>query len=270
MTTLDAEEIRQPITGMPRDCLDDLEVFDEIASTNSYLLGQPAPVPGRYRVALAEYQTAGRGRLDRHWESPPAGGLCLSMAYTFRPAPEHLSCLTLALGTGVVAALERFELTGVSLKWPNDVIACGGKIGGILTELVPGSGDERTVVIGVGLNVALGEVARASIAPGAVGRIADLSCLTDAPPSRQALSVALIEQLFDTLTAFDVNGFPPFRESWLSHDWLEGRDIVVEQADGIVRGVASGVDDVGALLVATNDGMRRIVSGSVMLVGGTG
>ncbi len=67
---LDAELIRQPFSELTRERLDSLEVFAEIESTNSYLLEQAAPMPGRFRVALAEHQTAGRGRMDRLWHSP--------------------------------------------------------------------------------------------------------------------------------------------------------------------------------------------------------
>jgi BirA family biotin operon repressor/biotin-[acetyl-CoA-carboxylase] ligase len=152
---LNPDNIRLPISGAPGACLEILEVFSEIESTNSYLLDQPAPPPGRFRVAVADYQTAGRGRMDRTWHSPPSSGLCLSMAYTFRQVPAKLPGLTLALGIGAVEALRRLGISGIGLKWPNDIIAHDGKLGGILTEVRNSASDSVTVVAGIGLNVDL-------------------------------------------------------------------------------------------------------------------
>jgi len=120
MSLLTADSIRAPISGESRSHLDILEVFSEIGSTNSYLLDQPCPAPGRYRVALAEHQTAGRGRMDHGWYSPPSSGLCMSMAFTFRRTPENLPSLSLAIGTGIAQTLERLGIRGIGLKWPNE------------------------------------------------------------------------------------------------------------------------------------------------------
>ena len=119
-----------------------LEVFGEIDSTNSYLLNVPPPPAGRFRVAIAEHQTGGRGRMDRRWVSPAATGLCLSIAYTFTDTPSDLSCATLAVGIAIAEALEEIGILGIGLKWPNDLVFRGGKLGGILTELRSNRGSE--------------------------------------------------------------------------------------------------------------------------------
>ena len=207
MNKLDADSIRQPISGVPGARLEILEVFSEIESTNSYLLDQPAPPPGRFRVAVADYQTAGRGRMDRTWQSPPSSGLCLSMAYTFRQVPSKLPGLTLALGIGAIEALHGLGINGIGLKWPNDIIAHDGKLGGILTEVRNGASDSVTVIAGIGLNVELPVDMRTLDKGPTTSKIVDLKDCTAEPPSREKLSVAVIESLFDCMVRFEADGF---------------------------------------------------------------
>jgi BirA family biotin operon repressor/biotin-[acetyl-CoA-carboxylase] ligase len=265
MTVLNAERIRDPITSVAGARLDILEVLSEIESTNSYLLEQPSPAPGRFRVVLADHQTAGRGRQDRIWQSPPASGLCLSMAYTFGRVPDKLPSLTLALGIGVAEALERLGVGGISLKWPNDIIACDGKLGGILTEVQNGASDGVTVVAGIGLNVDLPDSMQLLEGPSWTNKIVDLKECTGNPPSREKLSVAVIESLIDCTIRFESDGFAPFQDSWERYDWLKGKQIVVDMPDGRCCGVADGVDYDGALSVRTGENRRRIITGTISL-----
>ena len=263
MNTLDAESIRAPIADIPGACLEILEVFSEIESTNSYLLDQPAPPPGRFRVALADFQTAGRGRLGRTWQSPPSSGLCLSMAYTFRQVPANLPALTLALGVGIVVALQRFGIDGIGLKWPNDIIANDGKLGGILTETRRGKTRSVTVVAGVGLNVELPDDMQVLDDRPVTNRIVDLKQCVNETPSREELSVAVIESLFDCMVRFESVGFAAFRDDWQKYDWLFGKQISVARPDEHYSGIADGVDDDGALIIRSDNGRQRVIDGTV-------
>lgn len=263
MNTLDPKSIRQPISGVPGARLDILEVFSEIESTNSYLLNQPVPPSGRFRVAVADHQTAGRGRLDRIWYSPPSSGLCLSMAYTFPRVPDKLPGLTLALGIGMVEALQRLGIGGVELKWPNDIMALGRKLGGILTEARSADGAGVTVVAGIGLNVELPASMQLVDDAGFRHGIVDLKGCADSPPAREELAVAVIESLFDCILRFESDGFAPFYEEWRKHDWLYGKSVVVDKPDARISGVADGVDIDGALIVRVDGKRRRAITGTV-------
>jgi len=264
MNLLTADSIREPISRESRSHLDMLEVFSEIESTNSYLLDQPCPPPGRYRVALAEYQTAGRGRMDRVWHSPPSSGLCMSIAFTFSRMPENLPSLSLAIGTGIAQALEGFGIRGIGLKWPNDIVARDGKLGGVLSEVLPSNADGVTVVVGIGLNIDLEGTDAESRITSRLGRAVDLASCCDELPSRAVISAAIIECLFKTMSRFDVDGFSPFIEAWRKYDWLRGQTVTVETADGLTAGVAEGIDTDGALLLIAKGDRRRITSGSVI------
>lgn len=270
---LDAGHIRKPISAPTHEQLDALEVFAEIESTNSYLMGQPAPMPGRFRVALAEHQTAGRGRMERQWHSPDSTGLCLSMCYTFARRPELLSCLTLAIGVGIVESLEKLGVHGVGLKWPNDLMVQDGKLGGILTEVKSGSENEITIVTGVGINYDLRNSLDARRIKSRLGHVSDLASCLQELPSRSTMSAALIEGIFNAFADFATDGFSNVFSAWEKHDWLRGQKISVEQADGHLNGVCQGIDNDGALILQTGAGRQRITSGSISFAGqseGTG
>jgi BirA family biotin operon repressor/biotin-[acetyl-CoA-carboxylase] ligase len=132
-----------------------LEVFPEIESTNAYLMAKSAPDAGMHRVAIAGHQTAGRGRGDKRWLSAPGSSLCLSIAHTFRERPDTLSALTLAVGVAAAGALGDIGVDDIQLKWPNDIVAGNGKLGGILVETHHRPQRTVAVVIGIGINLEL-------------------------------------------------------------------------------------------------------------------
>jgi len=266
MSLLDADKIRQPISGRSRERLDDLEVFAEIESTNTYLMSQPPPAPGRFRVALAEHQTAGRGRREKRWHSPPSSGLCLSMAYTFAHAPADLSAVTLVAGVGVARALQEAGVADIRLKWPNDLVLRDGKLGGILTEVRQRQSSGATVVIGIGINIDLGDSRGAELTSPGVGRVSDLASFGIEIASRSALSASLVQHLFDALSAFEAGGFPPFAADYERLDWLRGREVTVAGGNDTVTGIAAGVEADGSLLVETDGGRQRVISGSIRLL----
>jgi BirA family transcriptional regulator, biotin operon repressor / biotin---[acetyl-CoA-carboxylase] ligase len=265
MNLLDVERIRQPIPGQPLAKLDHLEVFAEIESTNNYLLDQPAPPAGRFRVALAEHQTAGRGRRDRPWHSPRSSGLCMSMSYTFNRTPDSLPCVTLAIGIGVAQALEYLGVRGIGLKWPNDLVVRDGKLGGILTEVRPTRGKGTTVVSGIGINVDLQGLPGAAQITSQLGHVSDLATCVRNLPTRSAISAVLIEGLFNTLAEFDADGFGRFADTWEKFDWLRGQQVSIERPDRVTTGTCQGIDADGALIMKTANGQERILSGSVHL-----
>jgi BirA family biotin operon repressor/biotin-[acetyl-CoA-carboxylase] ligase len=268
MSRLDIAEVRLPLTEATADRLDAVEAFASIDSTNTYLLSQAPPPAGRLRVAIADEQTAGRGRQSRQWLSPPGAGLYLSLAYTFARVPPQLPALTLALGVGVIATLESFGAAVFRLKWPNDIIARDGKLGGILTEARSGSGAGVTVVTGVGINVDLPADIQAMTDPAWSMQPVSLGMLLAAPPSTGQLAGRLIEALVGTMLRFELSGFDGFAEDWRHRDWLRGRRVVVDAPGGEVEGTAAGVDSNGALLLDGPGGRTVVASGSITRVGG--
>lgn len=265
MIDLDASAIRQQLSARPTSQMDDVEVFQQINSTNSYLLQQSAPGPGRFRIALADHQTAGRGRHYRNWQSPPGTGLCLSIAYTFASMPNSLPNLTLSLGVGVVKALSVLGIDGISLKWPNDIVALDGKLGGMLAEVRSDASGGVTVIAGIGLNVDLREQLDFGAEHDWAHKAVDLKSICTTPPPREELAGMIVEQLYATFVEFENRGFDSFVDEWRNYDWLMGRTITVDMPDRQITGVAAGIDSDGALLVNTKEGQRRVISGSIVM-----
>lgn len=265
MSNLDVAGIQKPLTQLANAKLDKLEAFSSIASTNTHLLALPAPAAGRYRVAVADHQTSGRGRQNRRWVSAPGAGLCLSFAYSFAALPAELPALTLAIGVGVVGALRLLDIEGVSLKWPNDIVALDRKLGGILTEAQSGTGDGVTVVTGIGLNVHLREGLDIGAESDSMLSAVDLYSVKQDLPSRELLAGTIIEQLYWTFSRFEHSGFADFANDWRQHDWLLDKEIIVDGLDTRIEGTAAGVDDDGALLVDTAEGRTRVISGTIIM-----
>ncbi len=251
---LDAERVRAGLSGTAAACLQGLEILAEIDSTNRYLLG--ARRPGVH-ACLAERQSAGRGRRGRTWASPFARGLYLSVRWpTARPLTA-LSGLSLAVGVAVAEALHTLGATTVGLKWPNDLIAGDAKLGGVLIELASGGTGDAAVVVGLGINGALG-----TGAPGLDQPWTDLGRVLGAPPDRNRLAAAALDALLDALRQFETRGFAPFRARYTRFDRLAGREVRVD-GEPPLAGVARGVDEDGALLVETGGTCHRVIAGDV-------
>ncbi len=240
-----------------------VEVFEEIESTNSYLMQQPAPTAGTSRIAIADQQTAGRGRLEKTWQSPAGSGLYLSTSYTFDNKPDNIACLTLAIGVAVAKALRNLGVHDIKLKWPNDLIVNDGKLGGILTELQSDTNHGICVVVGIGLNINMRSKIDDSVAT--VGRVADLHEVLSSVPNRDALATFVIESIVDALTEFDSYGFKSFHAAWHEFDWFKDKSVSVANTSEKITGVVSGIDKDGALLVKRGDEIERVVSGVVSI-----
>jgi BirA family transcriptional regulator, biotin operon repressor / biotin---[acetyl-CoA-carboxylase] ligase len=240
-----------------------LETVWSIASTNSALLERAGPENGASEVLLAEHQSAGRGRRGRAWLAPPGGAICLSMSWTFREVPPDLGALGLVIGVCALRALTAFNVRNSGLKWPNDLLIEERKLGGVLIDLRAESAGPAYVVIGIGLNVALGEALLRKIAAAGLPA-ADLTRAGSAAPSRNCLAARLIGECLRGLTEFERAGLKPFMEEWRAADALRGRPVEVRAAQGsTTRGFARGIDVHGALMLETPAGVKRFISGDV-------
>lgn len=262
MTRLDTARIHAQLRRETATGIDRLEVFREIDSTNTHLKNTEPPPPGKLRVALAEHQSAGRGRHERSWVSAPGSSLCLSAGYTFRNIPDSLPPLTLALGVGMAAPLSRLAKSTIRLKWPNDLLLGDAKLGGILTETHSRRGP-TSIVAGVGINVSVPDAIAAGLAAGWAHSPVGLDAVMAEIPRRDDLAAALLDALYQTFVLYDEAGFSRFEVSYSTIDWLAGRRIVADTARGAVVGMAAGVDSAGRLLIDTGAGIERIVSGSI-------
>ena len=260
---IDAARLGTALGAAARARLDRLEVHDELDSTNAQLLAATDLGAGRTRVCIAEYQRAGRGRRGRGWLQPFASGLCLSLAWLFPEPPAALGALSLAAGVATLRALARCGVQGVALKWPNDVLKDGGKLGGILSELRLEAAGPAYVVIGVGLNVRLPRTLHEALVRAGGMPPADLA---GAPaPSRTLLAAALVDELIAMLVEFEARGFVPFLAEWSAADALRDRLVRVHAADHVQDAIARGVGADGALRIEIGKRIETLTSGEVTL-----
>ena len=174
-------------------------------------------------------------------------------------APEGLS---LVVGLAVARALEDCGVAGVQLKWPNDVLVHGGKMAGILIELVARHGRPAAAVIGIGVNL---QLPAGTTIPGQVA-VADLRReLGDHAPDRVNLLATILGQLRGLLDTYAIAGFGALRGAWQQRNAFADLPVRISGDAEATAGICIGVDDDGALLLRTDLGVRRILSGDVSL-----
>ncbi|KAF1711977.1 bifunctional biotin--[acetyl-CoA-carboxylase] synthetase/biotin operon repressor [Pseudoxanthomonas kalamensis DSM 18571] len=235
----------------------EIDIAWELDSTNSELLRRPTPEQGA-AVLLAERQTGGRGRRGRDWVSPLAAHLYLSLARHFGGGLARLGGLSLVAGIAAAEALQSMGLDGVRLKWPNDLMVEGRKLGGLLVEGGGEHGGPVRAVIGLGVNVRMPPAVAAAIDQPWT----DLQAWLPAP-SRNALAAEVLQALLPALDCFDAEGLTPFLPRFAALDALAGREIVVRTGTDEQRGVAGGIAEDGALRLLCGNGELRVHAGEV-------
>ena len=266
LTLLDSTAIRNAIPASTREKLQHIELLHTVDSTNTHamrLLQTNALVlaPGQSWVCLAEQQTAGKGRRGREWVSPFGTNICLTLVRSFNSGAHMLDGLSLVTGLALLDALQQHGVKGLGLKWPNDLLCMGEKLAGILVEI---SGDVTSsfqVVIGAGVNLAnkpadMQSVQQAWTSLDKHG--VDIS-------SRNSVVAAMVHHLTQSLDRFEQAGFEAFRERWQGFDVSLGRELELVTAMGAVVGRSLGVDEKGALVLHTDDGVRTFHGGEVSL-----
>jgi BirA family biotin operon repressor/biotin-[acetyl-CoA-carboxylase] ligase len=173
-----------------------------------------------------------------------------------------LSGLSLAAGVAVARALAAAGVEDVQLKWPNDLLHAGRKLGGILIELHGDAAGPSAAVIGIGLNLRLPASLRDAIAQA----VTDVASISNAVPQRNRLLAATLIELAQVLEQFAGHGFAPLRQEWTARHAHQGKAVTLSSGDGNkVAGRAAGVAEDGALLVETARGVERFVSGELSL-----
>ena len=206
---------------------------------------------------LAERQSGGRGREGRAWQSPP-GGLYLSLL--LRPGKAPAALLPLAAGVAVAEAVASLGVA-CQLKWPNDVLASGRKLAGILAEASSSSAGVDWVVLGIGVNVALDP---ASLPAELRHDVTSLAAEGSAGAGPDLVAAAVIVRLgvwYDALREAPSRVAAAWRERAVP--WW-GSSVEVRQGASVLRGLLAAVDDEGALVIELPGGeLRRLVSGEV-------
>lgn len=248
----------------------DIDLLPSCDSTNAVLLSRAEAGAPSGTVVIAEEQTAGRGRRGRSWFASRGDSLTFSLLWRFEPgtAPAGLS---LAVGVAVVRALEKATAgvgadspcgKAMALKWPNDILKDGRKLGGILVELVPGAPHAAIIGIGINLHLPAGMPNDLRAASAAL----DANGTGGTAVDSNALYAALLGELLHTLESFAGGGFAAIRAEWLArHAFQDALVTLTSDFGPPAAGVCRGVDTDGALLLEVDGRIERILSGEVSL-----
>lgn len=250
---LDPNRIERALPGMRVD------YFPLIDSTNTRMMldGRRGAIAGR--LYLAEFQYGGRGRRGRTWLSPYARNLSMSLGgATSRPLSE-LGGLSIVVGVALASALEDLGVTGVELKWPNDILVDGRKLCGILVELLQRD-QTSEYVVGIGVNVNLSDAERHQINQP----VTDLRSLCN-EHNRTDLVIRLIQTVSQYLALFDQEGFAVFVDAFNALHKFHRQSCEIIQGADVFHGVVTGIGEQGELIL---DDQQRFHGGEVSLRSG--
>jgi BirA family biotin operon repressor/biotin-[acetyl-CoA-carboxylase] ligase len=252
-----------------------IEAVLETGSTNADLLAQArvhAPAGPRLRACLS--QTAGRGRMGRRWYAAPGSALLFSIAMPLGNAAPPVAAtlvaavvladvLDAAFGRTPPASQNAAAPLGLQLKWPNDLLLGGRKLGGVLAELAVDRAGARTLVLGVGLNLWLDAAAHGSIGQPAAA-LAERVPLATLPARREALIGAVAAALVEAVHDCAGRGFVPYQPRFMQRFALLGEEIdLIEHGARTAGGRVLGVDGEGRLLLEREGRVVSIASGEV-------
>ncbi|MGA9753875.1 MAG: biotin--[acetyl-CoA-carboxylase] ligase [Desulfobaccales bacterium] len=233
--------------------------FETLNSTNDLAKELAARGAPEGTVVVAETQTGGRGRLGREWNSPPGVGLYVSLVLRPMLPPWELPQITLMTAVAVVRAIRRVAGVTPGIKWPNDLLLNGKKLGGILTEMETESDRIRHVVVGLGLNVN-----NPGFPPELAATATSLTLAAGGSFPRVKLLQVWLEEFEALYERFLNQEFPAILEEWKRYTVTLGRAVTVRQGPREICGQALDVAADGALLLRTAGGeVVRVTSGEI-------
>ena len=234
----------------------------ETDSTNLWIKRLAKEGASEGTLALAEFQSAGRGRLGRSWEVPEGTSVMMSILLRPKFEPQYAPTLTLVMGMAVAKAVKNLGFD-VSIKWPNDVVVSHKKICGILTEMGVRDGKIDYAVIGVGINVNIREFPE-EMADKATSLYLESGKEFDRSQI-PGLVMEAFEKYYEKFTATcDLSGLKEEYESILANYNQPVRVLAKEPYEGVARGITDG----GELLVEKTDGTIVAVSAGEVSVRG--
>ena len=235
-----------------------IEHFDEIDSTNTWLAARAVEGAPEGTVAVADFQSAGRGRLDRRWESPAGASLLCSILLRPDVGPDQLQLVVACVALSARAALVRLSGVRPSLKWPNDLVVTEAKLAGLLAEIVAVD-DRLAVVVGIGVN--LTHDGPANVVATSVRAESGVTV------TAAALLDILLEELEGRRASLDsAEGQSTLREEYRRALVTLGQLVRVERPHDVLVGRATTVDDYGQLVVDVDGEKIAISVGDVVHV----
>ena len=225
--------------------------FESIDSTNSYLASTKYST--KPQICITREQTKGKGQHGRNWVSQKDGSIIFSMRKSFNEG-MNLNGLSLIAGMAIIKSIEaECQLSGLKIKWPNDIYYGDKKLAGILMENTHYKSNQL-VLVGVGINYQLvdtNEIDEPWV---------DLSRILNTLPNFQQLTAKIINNILYLLEDFQINGLSNLLSEWHHYDMLKGVRIKFRESNIELQGQIDGITHQGALKVLTKDGVKELYS----------
>ena len=239
-----------------------LEVEEVIKTTSRYFSDEDLE-RGKYALCFSEFQTQGRGRGTNKWLSPYGSGICFSIIGHLSSESSPLG-LSIYCGITLVKVLRKLGYQDVSLKWPNDLIHNGKKLGGILTELSSQSSKDYMFNIGIGVNYDLGpnlnSMQKNDFPP------TDLLQIKQAVDySRSELAGFIAKAIIESLNDFNQQSMLDALNDWPKYDLLHQKEVKIIEGDKCIKGKNVGIHHTGALLIDQNGVIKRVYNGHLVI-----
>jgi len=244
----------------PLQHLHALQHFKSIDSTNSEAMRQLEAGAESGKIIIADQQSAGRGRLGRIWHTMEDA---LAMSIIFRPdlAPEKIPQLSLVTAVALQQALANY-CPKIRIKWPNDLFIHGAKVSGILTEMRTQQKHVDGVVIGLGVNL---KQPKKGWVNDIHQQVTDLQSHCMQPISRTTCAMQILTSLDHWYDIYLQQGFAAIRNTWWQYHIASKQKVRVFNGNSYIEGVATALDDDGALLLDVQGDIQRIMAGEVFL-----
>ena len=259
---LDKESIRRRIDQIDGSSNIQLAVKQIIDTTSRFFSNEDIE-KYEYSICFAEFQTKGRGRGENMWLSPYGSGICFSIN-GFLPYKSSPLGLSIYCGIAIVGILRELGFKDVSLKWPNDLLHKGKKLGGILTELTSQHAENYAFNIGIGINYDLGSdlnsMEQNLFPPTDLMKIYDGTYI-----SRTEISGILAKTIIESLKKFNQKSMQESFKSWPEFDALHQKEIKIIDDDLSLKGKNMGIDDTGALLLDESGVIKKIYNGHLVI-----
>ncbi len=222
-------------------------ILPEVDSTHSFIDQLVNKDWGRVVICTTEKQLAGKGRLDRIWQSSSGQDICLSLSLFLPVKGEQLAGLSLVIGIAICRALQTFDISEkIMVKWPNDLIYNDQKLAGILVQHQEVAQDLQKVIVSVGINVNSKHYGFASL-KNIIGR----------DSNRNQLIAKFANHVYRAVFDFASGGLANFQKEWQELDYLYDKELSIAQENTIYTGIARGIDLAGRLIIENDKGERQ-------------
>ena len=261
---MDIQLIQHHLNPLSRKMFGEIQLHEEIDSTNADALRQLREGKVGNWIVLATSQSAGRGRRGRQWLSPKNAGIYISLVRLFEVNADALQAWSLVTALSLRQALAKLGINDLSLKWPNDILHHKKKLAGILLELQQ-SADHCHVVFGVGINIALpeGAIEKIDRAVTDIAAICKEQDPTSSIPDSNRIIAELVNEMSANLEKYLDQGFVPFQALWNQADCYLDCDIVIENSSSRTIGKSLGVDESGGLILQSANGTKSVHGGEI-------